>query len=114
MVSGLCYVAEEGGQRVEIVQNYVYMAIVEKVAEGRTAGANDGGEAATRGGGGLLEFLAGEIAKKERGLGVRSAPLGFFGDRGDLAVGDEGIEKSVVVEIEEARAPTQDGDLVQW
>src|SRR5260370_21462858 len=107
MVSGLSYVAEEGGRGGDIVEDYVDMAIVEKVAEGCPAGAENGGEAAARGGGDLLEFLAVEIAEKQRPLGVGGAPVGLVSNGIDVVVGDEQVEKPVIIEIEKASAPAK-------
>src|SRR5260370_42514235 len=108
MVSGLSYVAEEGGRGVDIVQDYVDMAIVEKVAEGCPAGADNGGEAATRGGGDLLEIVAVDIAGKERALGVGGAPVGLVGGGVGVAGGDEQVEQRVIVEIEKPSTPAEE------
>src|SRR5260370_25801596 len=105
MVSGLSYVAEEGGRGVDIVQDYVDMAIVEKVAEGCPAGADNGGEAATRGGGGLLELVAVDIAEKERGLGVGGAAVGFVGGGRYVACGGGQGGQSVIVRMRKYMAP---------
>jgi len=72
------------------------MAIVEKVAEGCPAGADNGGEAAARGGGYLLESAAVDIAEKQRALGVGSAPVGLVSDGIDVAVGEEEVEQTVM------------------
>src|SRR5712664_405227 len=84
------------------------MAIVEKVAEGCPAGADNGGEAAARGGGDFLEFVAVDIAEKQGALGVGGAPVGLVSDGIDVAVGDEQVQKPVIVKIEKTSAPTEE------
>ena len=84
------------------------MAVVEEVAEGGAAGADNRGETATCGGGNFLKFLPVDIAEQQRTLRVGGAPFGFAGDGVDVTVGDEEVEKSVIIEIEEAGAPTEE------
>src|SRR5205823_6241039 len=48
-----------------------------------------------------------EIAKQERTLSVRGAPVGLVCDGVDVAVGDEEVEEAVIVKIDETGAPTE-------
>src|SRR5262249_3878885 len=98
-------IAEECGGRIDVVEDDVNVAVVEDVAEGGATGGDDVSESRGRGGGDLLEFFAVEIAEKQRALRPSGAPVGFVSDGVDVAVGDEEVEKAIVVEIEEAAAP---------
>src|ERR1700674_3701875 len=107
MVGVLDHVSKQGGRRVHVVEDNIDVAVVEKVSESRAASRDDHGEAAAGGGRNFLEFCAVEIAEKLRALGPGGAPLGAVGDRIDVAIGDENIEETVIVEVEEAGSPCE-------
>src|SRR6266566_681563 len=100
-------VAKKGRGRIHVVEDHIDVAVVEDVAEGSAARANDGGQTAAGSRRDFLEFGTVEIAKKLRPLRPRRAPVAFVGDGVNVAVGDEEVEKAVVVEIEEAGAPAE-------
>ena len=83
------------------------MPIVEEVAEGGAASADNSGQAATCGGGDFLKFFAVDTAEQQWTLRVGGAPLVLVRDGVDVTVGDEEVEKSIIIEIEEAGAPTE-------
>src|SRR5205085_9392703 len=107
VVGRFCYVAKEGGKRIKVVEDYVDVAVVEKIPEGGASGADDGCQTTAGGGGNLGKLFAVEIAVEKRALRVGRAPVGVICNRVDMSVGDEEIEQAVVVEVQEAGPPTE-------
>ena len=107
MVGVVDDVAKKSGSGVEVVEDHIEVTVVEEVAEGGAARANDGSEAAAGGGRDFLKSEAVEIAKKLRALGPGGAPIALVGDGINVAVGDKKIEKAIVVEIKKAGAPAE-------
>src|SRR5579859_4366532 len=107
VVGVLDHVPKQGRRRVHIVEDNVDVAVVEEIAESGAASRNNGGEAAACGGRNFLEFCAVKIAKKLRALGPGGAPFCAVGDGVYVAIGDEDVEKAIVVKVEKAGAPGQ-------
>src|SRR5579859_3140702 len=105
VVGVLDHVPKQGRRGIHIVEDNVDVAVVEEIAESGAASRNDGGESAACRGRNFLEFCAVEIAKKLRALGPRGAPFCAVGDGVDVAVGDEDVQKAIVVKVEKAGAP---------
>ena len=105
VVGILDHVPKQGRRRVHIIEDNVDVAVVEEIAESSAASRNDGGEAAACGGRNFLEFCAVKIAKKLRALGPGGAPFCVVGDGVDVAVGNEDVEKAIVVKVEKTGAP---------
>src|SRR5260370_3575052 len=105
VVGVLDHVPKQGRRRVHIVEDNIDVAVVEEIAESGAASRNDGGEAAAGGGRNFLEFCAVKIAKKLRALVRRGAQFCAVGHGVDVAVGDEDVEKAIVVKVEKAGAP---------
>src|SRR5207244_10857987 len=97
--------SKRGGGRVHSSEDNVDVAVVEEIAESGAGSGNDGGEAAACGGRNFLELCAVKIAKKLRALGPGGAPFCVVGDGVDVAVGNEDVEKAIVVKVEKTGAP---------
>ncbi len=103
-------VAQEGGWRVHVINDDVNVAVVEEIAEGGAAGGNHGGKAAAGGGWDLAKLATVEVAEELGTLRPGGSPVEAVYADVDVAVGDEGVEQAVVVEVQETVSPSQEWD----
>src|SRR5947207_15393223 len=105
MIAIFFHVAQQSRRGIDVVDDYINVAIIEQIAEGCASGGNYICQAAAGCGWDFLKSRAVKIAEQLRTLRPCGAPILPIDARVDMSVGDKDVEQTVVVEVYEARSP---------
>ena len=93
-------VAQEGGGTVDVVDDDINFAVIEKVAESGSATHANFGQSCAFDGGDEFEFAVLKVVKKEWTLSIGCSPFGVLVYAGvNVAIDDEQVLPSIVVEV---------------
>src|SRR5690349_6497569 len=99
------HIAQQRGTRVDVIHHDVNPAVIEQVTERGAATGYHVSQAAVGRRWNHLESFAVHVAKQKRPLRVCGTPVLTIDITEHVPVRDKQIEKSVIIEIKEARLP---------
>jgi len=90
---------------IDVVDDNIDFAVIEEVTECGSATHADLGQSCAFDSGDKCKSAVLEVVKEEWALGIGCSPLGVLVDAGvNVAIGDEQVLPSIIVEIQEAVA----------
>src|SRR5579859_8120584 len=108
MISIVYDISQKSGSGIQIVEDHIDVAVIKEIAECCAAGGKDIGESTSSGRGHFLKFCAVTISKELGALGPSGTKIALVNNWINVAVGDEDVQETIIIEIEEARAPSQE------
>src|SRR4029077_14189832 len=107
MIGILDDIPQKHGGRIDHVEHYVGVAVIEQIAKSRSACGDHDRQAATCRWSDLRELGAVQIAKQQRALGPGRAPILLVHARINVSIRNKKVEKSVVVIVQKTRSPAE-------
>src|SRR6185437_4746202 len=106
----LDHVAQEHRRRIHHTEHYIHVPIIEQIAKCRAPRRHYKCQPACSCSRNLLKFRSIHVAKQQRTLCPRRAPILFVHTGVNMPVRKKKIEQSIIVVIQETRSPAEKRD----